>query len=432
MFPYLHFTVACKLLSASFNLYVTQRQYHRHAPHHPPSTRVAAIIPRNKFTAAQKYCRAKSKFQIVVGALEAVVEALLLLNYAAPRIWASVGGYSRGSELRQTLLFFVVYGLVGVVLDLPASLYSTFVLEARFGFNRTTWSTFVIDLFKQLALSAVLGLPMLTAVFYVLRFFEAYSPVTVAMGLFAVLALFIIFMMVLYPSVIAPLFNKFTPLPEGELKDKLVAMASRLHFPLDKMYVIDGSRRSSHSNAYVFGIWRKYICIYDSLLEQTAGHDDQVVSVLCHELGHWYYSHTVYGLVFGLLHLLSTCLLYAVSVGNKEMFRSFGFLDGTPVVLGLFLLMELASPLDELLGLVGNSFSRRWEYQADAFAKKQDMADELGQALVGMSITNLSNMSPDRLYSTWNYSHPTLLERLDALGVSPKLDTVPTESKKGD
>lgn len=315
-------------------------------------------------------------------------------------------------------------------MDLPASVYSTFVLEARFGFNRTTASTFVMDIFKQLLLSGVLGIPMLTAVFYVLRFFEAYSPVTVAIGLFALLASFLIFMMVLYPSVIAPLFNKFTPLPEGELKGKLVALASRLHFPLDKMYVIDGSRRSSHSNAYVFGIWRKYICIYDSLLEQTAGHDDQVVSVLCHELGHWYYSHTVYGLVFALLHLFLTCLLYALTAGNEEMFRSFGFADGTPVIIGLLLLIELMSPLDELLSPVGNSLSRRWEYQADAFAKKQGMADELGQALVGMSVSNLSNMSPDRLYSTWNYSHPTLLERLDSLGVSPKLDTDRAESKK--
>lgn len=430
MFPYLSFTIACKLIAATFDLYVTRRQHANHAPHHPPSPRLARLIPLPKFAAAQQYCRAKSAFQLFTILIETALESTLLLTYFLHRLWTLAAPYSRGSELRHTLVFFVLYGLVATVLDLPTSLYSTFVLEVRFGFNRTTPRTFVSDLLKQLALSVVLGLPMVTVLFHVLRFFAAYSPVTVAAGLFAIMASFLLFMMVLYPSVIAPLFNKFTPLEDGVLKEKLVAMAASLRFPLDKMYVIDGSRRSSHSNAFVFGIWRKYICIYDSLLDQTDGKDEQVVSVLCHELGHWYHSHTVYGLLFGLLRLSLTCAFYALAAGNVHLFKSFGFVDDQPVLIGLLLLSEVMSPLDELWGPLGNSLSRYWEYQADAFARKQGMAEELGKALVGMSISNLSNMSPDRLYSTWNYSHPTLLERLDALEVSPQFDAEPVESKK--
>lgn len=432
MFPYLQVTVAGKLAAAAFDLYVTRRQHKRYAPEHPPSERVAAIIPKHKFVQAQAYCRAKSSFQILMNIIEATIETIVLLNYVAPRVWYFAGKYAQASELRQTLIFAVLFGAFGMLLDLPGSLYSTFVLEAKFGFNRTTPRTFVLDLAKEITLSAVLGLPMLSALYYVLDYFSTYSPVTIACGLWLLMSTFLITMMVIYPSFIAPMFNKFDPLPEGELKHKLVAMAHRLGFPLDKMYVIDGSRRSSHSNAYVFGLFKKYICIYDSLLEQTKGHDEQVVAVACHELGHWAHSHTVLGVLIALVQTFLTCLLYGVTAGNADLYKSFGYHDGMPLVIGLVLLNELLSPLDELLSPLGNMLSRRFEYQADAFAKGQGMAEELGKSLVSMSISNLSNMSPDPFYSTWNYSHPTLLERLDALNVTPRSEMEAPGSKKDD
>lgn len=418
MFPFLQLAVACKLAAAAFDLYVTGRQHRRYAPDCSPSQRVSSIIPRQKFTEAQAYCRAKSAFQIVMAVVEAAIEAAFLLSYIPPRIWTVAGRYAAGSELRQTLVFALMYGAVGVVLDLPGSLYSTFVLEAKYGFNRTSPKTFVLDFLKELSISLVIGLPMLSVVYHVLRYFSAYSSITVAIGLWLVISSFLISMMVVYPSVIAPMFNKFDPLPEGELKDKLVALAKRLGFPLDKMYVIDGSQRSGHSNAYVFGLFKKYICIYDTLLEQNKGHDDQIMGVLCHELGHWYHSHTVMMVLISLTQVFLFCLLYATTAGNPDLFKSFGYHDGMPLVIGLLLLNEVMSPLDELLTPLQNALSRRIEYQADAFAKKEGMSEELGRALVSMSISNLSNMSPDPLYSTWNYSHPTLLERLDALNVS--------------
>lgn len=432
MLPYLQVTVAGKLAAAAFDLYVTWRQHKRYAPHLPPSDRVAAIIPNHKFAEAQTYCRAKSSFQILMGVIEAFLEAIVLLTYVAPRFWYFAGNYANDSELRQTLIFAVLYGAFGMVLDLPASLYSTFVLEAKFGFNRTTPATFILDLVKGIVLSLVLGLPMLSALFYVLRYFSAYNPITIACGLWFLMSTFLISMMVIYPSIIAPMFNTFNPLPEGGLKHKLVAMANRLGFPLNKMYVVDGSRRSSHSNAYVFGLFKKNICIYDSLLEQTKGEDEQVVSVLCHEIGHVAYHHTVLGILIALVQVFLTSLLYGLTTGNEELYRSFGYHDGMPLVIGLLLLNELLSPLDELISPLGNMLSRKFEYQADAFAKAQGMAEDLGKALVGMSIANLSNMSPDPFYSTWNYSHPTLLERLDALNVTPQYQAEASGSKKDD
>lgn len=432
MFPYLYVALAGKLAATFFDLYVTRRQHKRYAPHVAPSRRLAAIIPPAKFEQAQRYCRAKSSFQIFIAVLEAFIETVFLLNFLAPRLWYFSATLAPASELRQTLVFALLFGALGMAVDLPASLYSTFVLEARFGFNRTTARTFVLDQLKQVFLSLVLGLPMLSALFYVLRYFSNYNPITIACGLWLLMSTFLILIMLIYPSVIAPMFNTFNPLPEGQLKNKLVAMANRLAFPLNKMYVIDGSRRSSHSNAYVFGLFKKNICIYDSLIEQCKGNDDQVVSVLCHEIGHVAYRHTVLGVLIALVQVFITSLLYGLTTGNEDLYRSFGYHEGMPHVIGLLLLNELMAPLDELMSPLANMLSRHFEYQADAFAKEQGMAEDLGKALVGMSIANLSNMSPDPFYSTWNYSHPTLLERLDALNVTPECEAESQVSKKDD
>lgn len=352
--------------------------------------------------------------------IEAVLGATFTLGLLNPRFWNLAGRLASKSELLQTLVFATIGILFATIIELPSSIYSTFILEAKFGFNRTSVKTFVADLFKGLALYAVLGSAILSLLYYVLSYFSTYSPITVACGLWLVISTITISMMIVYPSVIAPLFNKFDPLPEGDLKVKLVKLASRLKFPLDKMYVIDGSRRSSHSNAYIFGLTKKYICIYDSLLEQTKGSDDQVVSILCHELGHWKYSHLLLGVLISLTQIFVTCLLYGITAGNPDLFLSFGYTDGMPLLIGLLLFNEVLSPIDSLLSPLQNMLSRHFEYQADEFAKGEGMADELGEALLTISISNLSNMAPDPLYSAWNYSHPTLVERLDALNVTPR------------
>lgn len=419
MFPYMQICVLSNLLVSAFSIYVQYRQHKRYHPLHSPSARVASIIPHQKFVQAQTYCRSKSSFSIIKDIIESLFEAALSLTYVIPAIWTFAAKYTH-SELSQTLLFSAFSALLALCLEIPSKIYFTFFLEAKFGFNRTTVSTFIVDIIKELALSAAFGLPIISILFYVLRYFSSYNPITIALGLWLLTTILMLTVMVIYPSVIAPLFNTFKPLDDGPLKEKLVALASRLHFPLDKMYVIDGSRRSSHSNAYIFGLFKKYICIYDSLLEQNKGHDDQVVSILCHELGHWKLSHLPKSVSIALFQVFVTSLLYGLTAGNPDLFKSFGYNDGMPLIIGLILFHNLLEPINDLLSPFENMVSRRFEYQADAFAKGQGMGEELGEALVAISISNLSNMSPDPLYSAWNYSHPTLFERLDALQATPK------------
>ncbi|PXF49381.1 CAAX prenyl protease 1-like [Gracilariopsis chorda] len=334
MFPYMYTCVTAKLVVVCFELYVMLRQHRRFHVDQQPSKRLSSIVPLHKFTSSQTYCRAKSTFEIVNLIIDSILYTVLTLCYLHPRIWLFSARFAANSELRQTLVFALLITLFSTVLNLPASIYKTFILEAKYGFNRTTPKTFITDMLKGLLLSCVLGAPILSALYYVLRFFADYSPLAVAGGLWCTVSSIAVAMLVIYPSVIAPLFNKFDPLPEGPLKEKLIQLARKLKFPLDKMYVIDGSRRSSHSNAFIFGLMKKYICIYDSLLEQTEHRDDQVVSILCHELGHWKYSHLLLGVLISLTQIFFTCILYAVTAGNEDLFLSFGYTDGMPLVIG--------------------------------------------------------------------------------------------------
>lgn len=402
-----------------FDLYLTLRQHRRYHPKHPPSPRVASLVSLQKFKQAQEYCRAKSSFHIIVQLIDESVQIVMTLSFLFPKIWVFAGTLSGQSELLQTQLFAFFSGAVSILLELPGSIYNTFVLEAKYGFNRTTVKTFVLDIARDALVSVALGIPILSMLFYALRFVSSYSPFTIAIWLWGVVSLLTLTMLVIYPSLIAPLFNTYDPLAEGELKEKLTALAKRFKFPLDKIYVIDGSRRSNHSNAYVFGLFRKYICIYDSLLEQMKDNEEQIVSILCHELGHWWHSHLLMGVIISLLQVFCFCVLYAFTAGKSDVYVSFGFNDGQPLIIGLVLFNALSSPISALLTPAQNMLSRRFEYEADLFAKRHGLSDELSRALIQMSVANLSNMSPDPLYSAWNYSHPTLTERLDAL--NPKI-----------
>lgn len=428
MFPYMPLCMLAKVLTTSFDLYITTRQLRNFAPTVKASARTSAIIPPDKFRESQQYCYVKSNFHRFQSIVQATLDLLAFSLFMLPKLWTFAARWTPASELKQTLLFCTLLSLISAIVDLPFTLISTFVVEARFGFNRTTPLTFVLDLFKDALLSAVLGYPIGTALFYVLHAVRSYDPITVASALWLVMTASSLLMLIIYPNFIAPLFNTFAPLPDGQLKDKLEVMATHLNFPLDKIYVIDGSKRSSHSNAFIFGLFRKYICIYDTLLQQNKDNDDQIVAVLCHEIGHWHHSHLPKNIVKTLTHLFLICMLYAVTAGNEAVSRSFGFLPQQfanepmptlPVIITLLLFNQLLSPLDDVLQPAQNYVSRAFEYQSDAFAKHCGYAKDLGNALVVMSVANLSNMVPDPLYSAWNYSHPTLLERLDALDVSP-------------
>merc|ERR1711871_1482976 len=337
---------------------------------------------------------------------------LVVVHQSRGGVWP----YGRPRD-RSVDRFLEQFTMFQTIISQPWSIYFQFVIEERHGFNKMSAMLYVTDFLKSTVLTWVISAPILAAIIWVVK--STGERFYIYMWL--VMAGIQILMLTLYPILIAPLFNKFEPLPEGQLRTKIEALAGKLSFPLTKLYVIDGSTRSAHSNAYMYGFWwNKRIVLYDTLLSQTTS-DEDVVAVLGHELGHWKLNHTSFNLLITQVLLFSNFYLYGMVMNSDAMYASFGFADhGKPVVIGLFLFSMLLSPFDHCIGFAMNYLSRKFEYEADAFAKDLGYCDNLCSGLVSLQVSNLGDMNPDPLYSAYHNSHPTLLGRLRALRPSGK------------
>eukprot|EP00899_Mesostigma_viride_P009196 jgi/Mesvir1/18278/Mv09543-RA.2 len=318
------------------------------------------------------------------------------------------------NEILQTIIFLAVYNTIGQVMGLPWSIFHTFVLEEKHGFNKQTPWLFFMDMVKSNLLTAIIGPPVIAAIIAIVQRTGPLFPLYLWLFLF----IFALVMMTVYPTLIQPLFNKFSPLPEGKLREDIEALAARLKFPLKKLFVIDGSKRSSHSNAYMFGFFKnKRIVLFDTLVNQST--PEQVVAVIAHELGHWKLNHTLFNFVTMQVLLLVQLGGYSLFRTYSDVFTSFGFSLGNgvqhPVLIGLLLYNYMLSPVDHLIHFGQNLLSRRFEFQADAFAKDLGYCESLCSGLVKLQEENLSSMDSDPLYSAYHYSHPPLIERLSAL-----------------
>ncbi|KAG0457078.1 hypothetical protein HPP92_022235 [Vanilla planifolia] len=295
------------------------------------------------------------------------------------------------------------------VTDLPFSLYSTFVIEARHGFNKQTIWLFFRDMFKGICLAILLGPPIVAAIIIIVQKGGPY----LAIYLWAFMFALSIVMMTVYPILIAPLFNKFTPLPEGELREKIEKLAASLKFPLKKLFVVDGSTRSSHSNAYMYGFFKnKRIVLYDTLIQQCK--NEEVVAVIAHELGHWKLNHTVFSFIAVQILTFMQFGGYTLVRNSSDLYLSFGF-KTQPVLIGLIIFQHTVIPIQHLVSFGLNLVSRAFEFQADAFGKKLGYGKALRAGLVKLQEENLSAMNTDPWYSAYHYSHPPLVERLAAL-----------------
>lgn len=369
------------------------------------------LYDADKYAASQRYSRAKARF----GAVHDTFDLGVLLAF-----WGA-GGFQWLDQVVRAIIpsespivlgvvylpvLFLAKGLVG----LPFSLYATFVLEARFGFNKTTPATFLADLLKGLLLGCVLGIPLVAAVLW----FFVWAGQWAWLLAWALVAVFTIAIQYVVPSWIMPLFNKFSPLPDGELRTRLLAFAERVQFPLNDVSVIDGSKRSSKANAFFTGFGkRKRIALYDTLVNtQTV---DEVLAVLAHEVGHYKKGHVLRGLIFGLLHLGAMLFALGFVLRQPGLYQAFG-VSGQPLYIGLVLFGLLMAPIELALSLVLNLQSRRHEFEADAFA-----ADTCGngEALVSglkkLSVNHLANLTPHPLTVALSYSHPPVLERIHAI-----------------
>jgi len=295
---------------------------------------------------------------------------------------------------------------------MPFELYSIFVIEEKFGFNKTTLKLYFIDQLKSILISIVLGVPILSALLHVIKWGGS-SFWLYAWGFFA---LVVLFLQAIYPNFIASLFNTYKPLEQNELRNDIDALIQKIKFPSDKVFVVDASKRSTHGNAYYYGFFKmKRIVIYDTLLQQV---DKQgVVAILGHELGHYFLSHNLWNMMIIQMYMLLFFYLFAQMINSPDLYTAFGF-RSQPVFIGLTLFSFVYGPLEHLFSFLMNVLCRRFEYQADAFAIKHELS--LQGPLIKIHVDNLGTLCPDPWYSTYHYNHPTLVERLRAMDALQK------------
>ncbi|MBO4564098.1 MAG: M48 family metallopeptidase [Bacteroidaceae bacterium] len=366
------------------------------------------IYDEASYRKQQAYFRANKR----VGFWSSLISTIATIGVFAFGGFAWADELVRGvtdSEILRTLLFMGLFGGLSWLLDLPFDVYDTFVVEERFGFNKTTPKLYIMDTLKSLALGIVIGGGLLALVVWIYGLTHEWFWL-LAWGVTAVVMLFIQYF---YSVLLVPLFNKQTPLEEGELRDAIEAFASKVDFKLKNIYVIDGSKRSTHSNAYFTGWGRqKRIVLYDTLMEQLT--TEEIVGVLAHEIGHYKHRHIVQSLFVGLLTTLVTFYLFGLIIDNPSIAAAAGSSEPSFYV-NLTVFSMLYAPLTMVLGIVSSVWSRKNERQADRFALEHGVGADEASALKKMSAKSLSNLTPHPFVVFVSYSHPTLKERVETL-----------------
>lgn len=360
-----------------------------------------------------EYTLAKGRFQRWAEMYGKSVTLFVLFGGVLPqlsRLSQNVGGRFPPGIQATGISFCFSVALIVFVLSLPTDLYSTFVIEGRFGFNKTTPRLYLADKLKELVLGVVIGVPFLLGVLWLMGAGGSYWWVWA----FLLIVAFQFLLVIVYPTLIAPLFNKFEPLMEGELRERILALADQVGFRTDGIYTMDGSRRSAHSNAYFTGIGKtKRIVLFDTLIEHMT--IDQGLAVLAHEMGHYNMKHIRRTLVIRALYLLAGLYILSLLVDYGPMFRAFG-LEKASNFEALVLFSLLSGPVTFYLNPLMNLLSRKHEYEADRFAVRTlKDGKPMEEALLNLTVKNLSNLTPHLWYSAYHYSHPTTLERIKAI-----------------
>lgn len=365
-----------------------------------------------EYKKSQEYTKVKIGWDNLTTVYKAILSLILLFSGILPWIYTSLQGHISSPVLLGCVFFIVVMFLSGAF-EFPLSIYETFGIESRFGFNKSTPKLFIIDTLKSIALGAVLGMPLLAGV---LAFMNAAGNMW-WLWAFALILTFQIFLLLVYPVWLAPLFNKFTPLKDGELRTALLSLAQKIAFPTQGIYVMDGSRRSGHSNAYFTGLGKmRRIVLFDTLIEQMSV--AEMESILCHEMGHYKKGHVVRMLIMQTLMLGAGLYILSLISRSEVFYQAFGFSGNVASLqaVGLLLFTIGFAPITFWLSPLISALSRKHEYEADAFAVQNSPSPSaLHTSLIKLAAKNLSNLTPHPWYSAFHYSHPTLMERLAAL-----------------
>jgi STE24 endopeptidase len=366
------------------------------------------IYDAEKYRLSQEYDKVKSHFSLLTSTLSLV--AMLLMLFLGGFAWLDdfVREFTTHPIL-MALMFFGILGFAADILTTPLSIYSTFVIEEKFGFNRMTPKIFILDKLKGWLLAVIIGGGLLALVIWIYTATGAWFWV-IAWG---VIGAFTIFMTMFYSNLIVPLFNKQTPLEAGDLRTKIEEFAKKVGFKLQNIFVMDGSKRSTKANAYFTGLGsKKRIVLFDTLIKDHT--DEELVSVLAHEIGHYKKKHTLTSTMLSLIQTGLTLYILSLFLSNPLLSGALGALAPS-FHMSVLAFGLLYGPISLVLGLIMNVISRKNEFTADRYAGQHYAVKPLQDALKKLSVNHLSNLRPHPAYVFFYYSHPPLLERLKAL-----------------
>ena len=364
---------------------------------------------QEKYILSQDYLKARTRF----GLFSSSFSLILIMIVIHSDIFGLLDQFVRGqsdSYILQGLLFIGIIYFFQDIVSLPFSIYHTFVIEERFGFNKTTLNLFIIDKIKGYAIFIVLGSIVITPILY---FFHVYGDIGWLIA-WSILTAFMIAVQPLFVHVIAPMFNKFTPLEEGELRSAIEKYTAKVNFPLARIDIMDGSKRSAHSNAYFTGFGKsRRIAIFDTLVEKHS--TNEIVSVVAHEVGHYKLKHVLQGTILGIIETGIMLFAFNLIMNDISLFQVFG-VSQLSVHAGIIFFSMLYAPVSMFTSIVTTAISRKNEYEADKYSyDTTNNREALVSMLIGLSANNLSHLTPHPLKVFLSYSHPPVIDRIKAV-----------------
>ena len=363
---------------------------------------------KDKYEKARKYSIERGKISFISNSLSMILVILLLWFKGYGFIDSFISERYDGLFI-QSGLFFLTLMILSDLIKLPFDYHYTFIIEEKYGFNKTTLKTFILDKIKKYMLTIIIGGGLLAGTIYLFSNLDNGFWLWLWIGM----SIFLVFTNMFYAELIVPIFNKLKPLEAGSLRDKIETYSKKVGYSLSKIYIIDGSKRSSKANAFFSGLGsRKTIALYDTLVDNHS--EDELVAVLAHEVGHYKKKHILTSLILSIIQLGLMCFLFELCLYEGNISRALGS-DKIVFHLGLVGFGVLYSPIGTIIGVFMNILSRKNEFEADAYAKKTYKGSSLELALKKLSVDNLTNLYPHPLYVFMHYSHPPLLKRLEAL-----------------
>ncbi|KEG14953.1 CAAX prenyl protease 1 [Trypanosoma grayi] len=416
-------------------LYLQYRQWRSYFSNEMPPA-LSGKLKEEEFRNIQAYGRDKRVFAICRDIKDILFSNVSILTKLPSRVYKWIARCTpvEVGSFAHCCAYSIVVDVVSTLISLPFDYYHQFVVEEKHGFNKMTRKEFLMDEVKMICLRVFLMHPILTGlILQVVQRFGKRFPLYLFLGSTAIAFSFTF----IYPTLIQPLFNTYTAIPEDStLYGKILSLAKSHKFPLKKLYQVDGSRRSGHSNAYFYGFGsNKRIVLYDTLIKQMEGDDDLVLSLLCHELGHWKNNHTILLLSIGIVQMFCISFGARYVIFNNGIYKEFGFTDVNPFIGFEIFLSVVVEPLVQLLSYGVSLLSRRLEFQADRFAVESGFGPSLRKALIITQMENKADLTPDSLYAALKYTHPPLNERIAAIDAEikkgkAKLSVELKESKK--